>query len=177
MLATDAGTVLSTGNAIYNVNGANGIAIAVEGGAQGTIDAGATINLNAAGAIAGVVDGQAHDLAGANAGTPVATTLTNHAAVTSSTAGVTGFVAQNLGTLENRDTVLLTGAGSTGVVIGTLGTVNNASTIRVSDGTGALVQVRRQRSPTPVRSKPTTASRASTRRAPAHRSRCRAPAP
>ncbi|GAU02892.1 autotransporter outer membrane beta-barrel domain-containing protein [Burkholderia stabilis] len=140
VLATDAGTTLSTGNAIYNVNGANGIAIAVEGGAKGTIDAGATINLNAAGAIAGVVDGQAHDLAGANAGAPVATTLTNDAAVASSTAGVTGFVAQNLGTLENRDTVLLTGAGSTGVVAGTLGTVNNASTIRVSDGTGALVQ-------------------------------------
>lgn len=140
VLATDAGTTLSTGNAIYNVNGANGIAIAVEGGAKGAIDAGATINLNAAGAIAGVVDGQAHDLTGANAGAPVATTLTNDAAVTSSTAGVTGFVAQNLGTLENRDTVLLTGAGSTGVVAGILGTVNNASTIRVSDGTGALVQ-------------------------------------
>ncbi|UXU88424.1 autotransporter outer membrane beta-barrel domain-containing protein [Burkholderia sp. S-53] len=140
VLATDTGTTLSTGNAIYNVNGANGIAIAVEGGAKGTIDAGATINLNAAGAIAGVVDGQAHDLAGANTGAPVATTLTNDAAVTSSTAGVTGFVAQHLGTLENRDTVLLTGAGSTGVVAGTLGTVNNASTIRVSDGTGALVQ-------------------------------------
>ncbi|AOR67652.1 autotransporter outer membrane beta-barrel domain-containing protein [Burkholderia stabilis] len=140
VLATDAGTTLSTGNAIYNVNGANGIAIAVEGGAKGTIDASATINLNAAGAIAGVVDGQAHDLTGANAGAPVATTLTNDAAVTSSTAGVTGFVAQNLGTLENRDTVLLTGAGSTGVVAGTLGTVNNTSTIRVSNGTGALVQ-------------------------------------
>ncbi|CAB3761212.1 membrane protein [Burkholderia sp. MSh2] len=140
VLATDAGTVLSTGNAIYNVNGANSVAIGVEGGAQGTIDAGATINLNAAGAIAGVVDGQAHDLTGANAGAPVATTLVNDAAVTSSTAGVTGFVAQNLGTLDNRDTVLLTGAGSTGVVVGALGTVNNASTIRVSNGTGALVQ-------------------------------------
>ncbi|NTZ05211.1 autotransporter outer membrane beta-barrel domain-containing protein [Burkholderia metallica] len=140
VLATDAGTTLSTGNATYNVNGANGIAIAVEGGANGTIDAGATINLNAAGAIAGVVDGQAHDLAGANAGGAVATTLTNHAAVTSSTAGVTGFVAQTLGTLENCNTVLLTGAGSTGVVVGTLGTVSNTSTIRVSDGTGALVQ-------------------------------------
>ncbi|HEF5872173.1 TPA: autotransporter outer membrane beta-barrel domain-containing protein [Burkholderia cenocepacia] len=140
VVATDAGTTLSTGNAVYDVNGANGIAIAVEGGAKGTIDAGATINLNAAGATAGVVDGQAHDLAGAAAGAPVATTLTNNAAVTSSTAGVTGFVAQNLGTLENRSTVLLTGAGSTGVVVGTQGTVSNASTIRVSDGTGALVQ-------------------------------------
>ncbi|MCA8242685.1 autotransporter outer membrane beta-barrel domain-containing protein [Burkholderia sp. AU32262] len=140
VLATDAGTTLSTGNAVYHVNGANGIAIAVEGGAKGSIDAGATINLNAAGATAGVVDGQAHDLAGANAGAPVATTLTNHAAVTSSTAGVTGFIAQNLGTLENRSTILLTGAGSTGVVAGTLGTVNNASTIRVANGTGALVQ-------------------------------------
>ncbi|HHL4082953.1 autotransporter outer membrane beta-barrel domain-containing protein [Burkholderia sola] len=140
VLATDAGTTLSTGNAVYHVNGTNGVAIAVEGGAKGTIDAGATIDLNAAGATAGIVDGQAHDLAGANAGAPVATTLTNHAAVTSSTAGVTGFIAQNLGTLENRSTVLLTGAGSTGVVAGTLGTVNNASTIRVANGTGALVQ-------------------------------------
>ncbi|WP_175701986.1 autotransporter outer membrane beta-barrel domain-containing protein [Burkholderia ambifaria] len=140
VLATGAGTTLSTGNATYNVNGANGVAVAVEGGAQGSIDAGATINLNAAGATAGVVDGQAHDLAGANAGAPVATTLANAAAVTSSSAGVTGFVARNLGTLENRGSVLLTGAGSTGVVIGPLGTVNNASAIRVSNGTGALVQ-------------------------------------
>ncbi|WP_175744801.1 autotransporter outer membrane beta-barrel domain-containing protein [Burkholderia ambifaria] len=140
VLATGTGTTLSTGNATYNVNGANGIAVAVEGGAQGSIDAGATINLNAAGAMAGVVDGQAHDLAGANAGAPVATTLANAAAVTSSSAGVTGFVARNLGTLENRGSVLLTGAGSTGVVIGALGTVNNASAIHVSNGTGALVQ-------------------------------------
>ncbi|KWE81431.1 autotransporter outer membrane beta-barrel domain-containing protein [Burkholderia territorii] len=140
VLATGAGTTLSTGHATYNVNGANGIAVAVEGGATGTIDSGATIALNATGATAGTVDGQAHALTGANAGTPVATTLTNNAAVASSTAGVTGFVAQNLGTLENRNTVLLTGAGSTGVVVGTLGTVNNASAIRVSSGTGALVQ-------------------------------------
>ncbi|MBY4829857.1 autotransporter outer membrane beta-barrel domain-containing protein [Burkholderia dolosa] len=140
VVATDAGTTLATGAAVYDVNGANGVAITVEGGATGTIDAAATINLNAGGAIAGIVDGQAHDLAGAAAGAPVATTLTNRAAVTSSTAGVTGFVAQNLGTLENHGTVLLTGAGSTGVVVGALGTVNNASTIRVSDGTGALVQ-------------------------------------
>ncbi|KUZ15025.1 autotransporter outer membrane beta-barrel domain-containing protein [Burkholderia diffusa] len=140
VLATGGGTTLSTGHATYNVNGANGIAIAVEGGATGTIDSGATINLNAAGAIAGTVDGQAHTLTGANAGTPVATTLTNNAAVASSTAGVTGFVAQNLGTLENRNTVLLTGDGSTGIVVGALGKVNNASSIRVSNGTGALVQ-------------------------------------
>ncbi|WP_175686926.1 autotransporter outer membrane beta-barrel domain-containing protein [Burkholderia anthina] len=140
VLATGAGTTLATGDAVYNVNGANGIAVTLEGGAQGTIDAGATINLNAGGAIAGVVDGQAHDFTGANVDAPVATTLINDAPVTSSTAGVTGFVAQHLGTLENRNTVLLTGAGSTGVVVGTLGTVNNGSTIRVSDGTGALVQ-------------------------------------
>ncbi|WP_175721176.1 autotransporter outer membrane beta-barrel domain-containing protein [Burkholderia anthina] len=140
VLATGAGTTLATGNAVYNVNGANGIAVTLEGGAKGTIDAGATINLNAGGAIAGVVDGQAHDLTGANVDAPVATTLTNDAAVTSSTAGVTGFVARNLGTLENRNTVLLTGAGSTGVVAGTLGTVNNGSTIRVANGTGARVE-------------------------------------
>ena len=140
VVATDAGTTLSTGNSVYNVNGANGIAIMDEGGAAGTINAATTINLNAAAAIAGVVDGQAYDLTNTATGTPTATTLTNNAAVTSATAGVTGFVAQNLGTLANNSAITLTGAGSTGVVVGPQGTVNNTSTIKVSDGTGALVQ-------------------------------------
>ncbi|OLL27486.1 autotransporter outer membrane beta-barrel domain-containing protein [Burkholderia sp. SRS-W-2-2016] len=140
VVATGAGTTLATGTSVYNVNGANGVAIVDEGGANGTIDAGTTINLNATGAIAGVVDGQAHDLSNAASGTAVATQLTNNAAVTSSTAGVTGFVAQNLGTLINNNTITLSGAGSTGVVVGPQGTVDNAATIRVTNGTGALVQ-------------------------------------
>ncbi|WP_126282365.1 autotransporter outer membrane beta-barrel domain-containing protein [Burkholderia stagnalis] len=140
VVATGAGTTLSTGGATYRVNGVNGVAITVEGGATGTIDTGARIDLNAAGAVAGIVDGQAHDLSGAATGAPVATALTSDVAVTSGTAGVTGFVARNLGTLANRNTVLLTGTGSTGVVVGTQGSVNNASTIRVANGTGALIQ-------------------------------------
>ncbi|MDP9877698.1 autotransporter-associated beta strand protein [Variovorax boronicumulans] len=139
VVATDAGTTLSTGNSVYNVNGANGIAIVNEGGAAGTIDAATTIHLNAAGATAGVVDGQAHDLANANNGAPVSTTLTNHALIASSTGAVTGFVAQNLGTLVNNGNVQLTGAGSTGVVVGTQGTVDNRALVQVSNGTGALV--------------------------------------
>lgn len=140
VVATDSGSTLSTGNSVYNVNGPSGVAITDQGGATGTIDAATVIHLNAAGAIAGVVDGQAYDLSNATSGVPTATTLTNNAAVRSNTAGVTGFVAQNLGTLANNNSVMLTGAGSTGVVVGSQGTVNNASTIRVSNGTGALVQ-------------------------------------
>ncbi|MCC8396812.1 autotransporter outer membrane beta-barrel domain-containing protein [Paraburkholderia sp. MMS20-SJTR3] len=140
VVATDSGSRLSTGNSIYNVNGPNGIAITARGGAAGSIDSASVVNLNAAGAIAGLVDGQPYDLTNAPSGAPVATVLTNNAAVRSGTAGVTGFVAQNLGVLANNSTVTLTGAGSTGVVVGSQGTVSNASTICVSNGTGALVQ-------------------------------------
>ncbi|MQR01262.1 autotransporter outer membrane beta-barrel domain-containing protein [Glaciimonas soli] len=140
IVATDAGTTLSTGNSIYNVNGLNGIAITDQGGASGTINAGTIINLNAAGAIAGVVDGQATSLSNTVSGAPVATTLINNAAVASNTDLVIGFVARNLGTLQNNSVIGLTGAGSTGVVVGAQGTVNNISTIQVANGTGALVQ-------------------------------------
>ncbi|NML34303.1 autotransporter outer membrane beta-barrel domain-containing protein [Paraburkholderia antibiotica] len=139
MVATGTGTTLSTGTSLYEVNGVNGVAITAEGGATGTIDAATTIDLKASGAIAGIVDGQAHDLTDAASGAPVATQLTNNAAITSSAAGVTGFVAQNLGTLVNNGSVQLNGAGATGAVVGTQGTVDNAATIHVANGTGVLV--------------------------------------
>jgi len=145
VIATGAGTTMATGASSYTVSGSAGsaggaIALVDEGGATGTIDAATTINLNSSGAIAGLVDGQAHDLTGAASGAPVATTLTNQATLTSSSAGVTGFIAQNLGTLVNTGNIQLGGAGATGVAIGAQGTVNNSAVIAVANGTGALVQ-------------------------------------
>ncbi|MFC4277988.1 autotransporter outer membrane beta-barrel domain-containing protein [Achromobacter aloeverae] len=145
VVATGMGTTLSTGASTYRVTGAAGgaggsAAVVTEGGAMGTIDAGTTIVLANAGATAGIVDGQAHDLTGAAIGWPVATVLTNNAAIQSDNAGAVGFIARNLGTLNNNADITLTGPGSTGVVVGPRGTVNNTATIRVANGDGALVQ-------------------------------------
>ncbi|ALM86833.1 hypothetical protein ASB57_07805 [Bordetella sp. N] len=145
VVATGMGTTLSTGTSTYRVTGAAGnaggaVAIVAEGGATGTIDAGTTILLSNAGATAGIVDGQAHDLTGAAIGWPVATTLTSNAVIQSDTDGAVGFVARNLGTLINNADITLTGMGSTGVIVGPQGVVNNTATIRVANGNGALVQ-------------------------------------
>jgi len=145
VVATGMGTTLSTGSSTYRVTGAAGAAggaaaVVTEGGAVGSIDAGTTIILSNAGATAGIVDGQAHDLSGAAIGWPVNTVLTNNAAIQSDTAGAVGFVARNLGTLVNNADITLTGAGSTGVIVGPQGTVNNTATIRVANGNGAVVQ-------------------------------------
>jgi outer membrane autotransporter protein len=145
VVATGPGTTLSTGTSAYNVTGAAGaaggaVAIINEGGAIGTIDAGTTISLASSGAIAGIVDGWAHDLGGAQAGLYANTTLTNNASIQSATPGVIGFVARNQGTLVNNNTVLLTGGPSTGVIVGPQGTVRNNAIIQVSNGDGALVQ-------------------------------------
>jgi outer membrane autotransporter protein len=145
VVATGQGTTLSTGSSLYRVTGAAGaaggaVAIVNEGGATGTIDAGTTVALANAGAIAGVVDGQGHDLTGAAAGSPVATSLTNNAAIQSGTAGVVGFVARNQGTLVNNNAIALSGASSIGVIVGPQGTVQNNATIAVANGDGALVQ-------------------------------------
>ncbi|ARP88301.1 autotransporter outer membrane beta-barrel domain-containing protein [Bordetella genomosp. 9] len=145
VVATGMGTTLSTDSSTFRVTGTAGsaggaAAIVNEGGAQGTIDAATTITLGAAGATAGIVDGQGHDLTGAAAGDRLDTTLTNNAAIQSDTAGVVGFVARNRGTLVNNSAVSLSGAGSTGVVVGAEGTVRNNATIHVANGDGALVQ-------------------------------------
>ncbi|WP_175773364.1 autotransporter outer membrane beta-barrel domain-containing protein [Paraburkholderia phenazinium] len=144
VVATGGGTTLSTGSSSYSVSGAAGtaggaVAIVDEGGATGTVDSATSISLQNTGSIAGIVDGQAHDLNGIATGAPVSTLLTSNAAVTSSTNGVTGFVAQNLGTLVNIGNIQLSGAGSTGVMIGSQGALNNTAAIDVSNGTGVLV--------------------------------------
>ncbi|GAA4330520.1 hypothetical protein GCM10023144_18280 [Pigmentiphaga soli] len=145
VVATGAGTTLSTGASVYRVTGAAGtlggaVAIVDEGGAGGVIDAGTTIELGSAGATAAIVDGQAHDLAGAAVGNPVATTLVNRASIQSGAEHATGFVARDLGTLVNEGSVFLSGAASTGVIVDSQGTVLNAGTIRVADGEAARVQ-------------------------------------
>ncbi|WP_251864780.1 autotransporter outer membrane beta-barrel domain-containing protein [Achromobacter sp. Marseille-Q4962] len=145
VVATGAGTTLSTDSSVYEVTGAAGTwggaaAIVNEGGAVGTIDATTLIRLSSAGATAGIVDGQRHDITGAAVGGPIATTLTNNAAIDADTAGVTGFAARNGGTLVNNSMVQLNGASSTGLAIGAYGTVQNNATVRVAHGDGALVQ-------------------------------------
>ncbi|WP_144632493.1 autotransporter outer membrane beta-barrel domain-containing protein [Bordetella genomosp. 13] len=145
VVATGMGATLSTGSSTYDVTGAAGpnggaAAIVVEGGATGTIDSATTIALSAAGATAGIVDGQGLDVSGAARGTPVTTLLENRAQIASASAGVTGFVARDRGVLVNDAAVSLDGAASTGVVVGTNGEVRNNGLIRAADGVGAHVR-------------------------------------
>ncbi|WP_244563382.1 beta strand repeat-containing protein [Pantoea rodasii] len=63
VLGSGDNTDVTTGNAIFNL-GENGIGLRIEGAAQGTIDAGTTINMNGVHSIAAQVQGNRTDLTG-----------------------------------------------------------------------------------------------------------------
>ncbi|HEY4202641.1 MAG TPA: autotransporter outer membrane beta-barrel domain-containing protein, partial [Devosiaceae bacterium] len=122
VVGTGAGTLVNTGAATFTVSGAAGgqggaAAVLVEGGAVGIIAAASAVNLTGTGAIAGIVDGQKHDLFGADVGTPDPTTRLDSAAViVSNAAAITGYIARKLGTLNDTADIRLSGAGSTGIL-------------------------------------------------------------
>ncbi len=159
--ATDV-SAFNSGGMTINLTGANSIGVRVEGGAQGKVIAGTTINLVGAGAIAGIADGQKYALDGSASGTPIAGVLSNAAldagaagfgtgtilvtgaALGSSDTGVTGYIARNGATLSNTGALNFTGTnaigllvepGSTGVNTGNVTTAGAGSSgIRVLNG-------------------------------------------
>lgn len=135
VVAVDPGTTLSTGSSSYDVEGAGGVAISVEGGANGTISSATTINLAAAGATAGLVDGQDYLLSGAATGAQRATTLTSSASLTSSVNDVVGYIARNSGELDLTSTsnVDLTGTNTVGIDVQAGGILSDAGKITVDD--------------------------------------------
>ncbi|AYM08856.1 autotransporter outer membrane beta-barrel domain-containing protein [Agrobacterium tumefaciens] len=117
IVGTGAGTDVQTQDGTFNLTGEGATAVVIEGGATATILPVTNINLNAANTVAGIVDGQKHDLSGAPVGAPDSTTLiTNAADIGSSQAGVTGFIARNSGTLDTVGDIVLAGADSTGIL-------------------------------------------------------------
>jgi outer membrane autotransporter protein len=143
ILGSGAGSVISTRNAAINVSGASAQGVRIEGGATGTIDAATNVTLSGDGAVAGVADGQKHDLTGANVGAPSsATSLTSLATINSATAGVTGFIARNSASLTNAGALSFTGANATGLVVESNGAATNSGTLDLSGpgATGAVLR-------------------------------------
>ncbi|HGY3716309.1 TPA: autotransporter outer membrane beta-barrel domain-containing protein [Citrobacter gillenii] len=142
VLATGAGSSVDTGEATFSVKGSDSAALVIEGGAKGTISDKTTINLTGIRTIAGVVDGQAHQLNGKTLGNTTSTTLTSNAKITSAASGnnVVAYVARNLGKLilETKSLIDLASVNSIGVdvQIGGSLTNNSSSALHVSNGIG-----------------------------------------
>uniref|UniRef100_UPI001BAC3BF9 ESPR domain-containing protein n=1 Tax=Budvicia diplopodorum TaxID=1119056 RepID=UPI001BAC3BF9 len=150
-------SAFNSGGMTLNLSGENATGVLVEGGAQGNIAANANINLTGMGAVAGIADGQKHDLSGADSGTPVAGVLSNSslnagaagfgtgtllvagANLNSSLDNVTGYIARNSATLSNSGNITFSGKNTTGIQVldGSVG--GNSGSITLQDGGIGLV--------------------------------------
>ncbi|WP_341516586.1 autotransporter outer membrane beta-barrel domain-containing protein [Citrobacter gillenii] len=142
VLATGAGSSVDTGEATFTVKGTDSAALVIEGGAKGNISDKTTINLTGESTVAGVVDGQAHQLNGNTQGNATSTTLTSNAKITSETSGnkVIAYVARNLGNLilDTKSIIDLASVDSIGVDVQKGGSLtnNSSSALHVSNGIG-----------------------------------------
>lgn len=142
VLATGAGSNVDTGEATFTVKGTDSAALVIEGGAKGTISDKTTINLTGERTVAGVVDGQAHQLNGNTQGNATSTTLTSNAKITSEASGnkVIAYVARNLGNLilDTKSIIDLASVDSIGVDVQKGGSLTNNSSLalHVSNGIG-----------------------------------------
>ena len=138
-------SAFTSGGMQIDLTGDGATGVIVEGGAVGTIDTTAKINLAAENAIAGIVDGQAHDTLGnAVDAVDADTVLNTGAALGSSLDGITGYVARNGASLNNTSTgrIEFTGAGSTAIRVENGGNATNYGDIVLSgqDSTGLLIE-------------------------------------
>ncbi|GKX54638.1 autotransporter [Leminorella grimontii] len=121
IVATGTGTTVSSGGMTVNVSGKDATGFLVEGGAKGTIDNTAIINLDGVGATAGIADGKKHSLSGEEqilTETEMrATELTAGATLTSTLNGAIGYIVRNLATLKNTGDITFTGVGATGIMV------------------------------------------------------------
>lgn len=123
---------LNTGKMTLNVDAVGATAVKVEGGAQGVLDAGVSLKLNAANATAGIVDGKSTTITGED-GTTGASQLTSYATIDNSNAakGAMGYIARNNGTLIHKGSLTFTADNSTGVLVDG-GKLENSSNITVN---------------------------------------------
>ncbi|VFS49130.1 beta strand repeat-containing protein [Budvicia aquatica] len=141
IVATGTGTRVDSGGMTVNVNGKNATGFLIEGGATGNIGSTASIKLSGEGAIAGIADGQGHDLTGAEKimteAEKKATSLTAGANLNSSLNGVVGYIARNLATLTNSGNIVFSGDNTTGIQVeeGAVGVNSGNITL---DGQGSV---------------------------------------
>lgn len=142
VLATGTGSSVDTGEATFTVQGTDSAALLIEGGATGNISDKTTINLTGERTIAGVVDGQAHQLNGNAEGSATPTILTSNAKITSEASGnkVIAYVARNQGSLilDTQASIDLASTDSIGVNVQQGGSLTNNATaaLHVSNGIG-----------------------------------------
>ncbi|EMP5047126.1 autotransporter outer membrane beta-barrel domain-containing protein [Citrobacter freundii] len=142
VLATGTGSSVDTGEATFTVQGTDSAALLIEGGATGNISDKTTINLTGERTIAGVVDGQAHQLNGNAEGSATPTILTSNAKITSEASGnkVIAYVARNHGSLilDTQAIIDLASTDSIGVNVQQGGSLTNNATaaLHVSNGIG-----------------------------------------
>ena len=130
--------VALTGGSL-SVSGANSTGIIVEGGASGSIASNVTATLSGSGGTVGIVDGQKHDLSGANSGSVQATTsLTNAATVNASANEVLGFIARNQGQFTNNGALNFTGTDAIGIAVVTGATATNSGAIAITNGSTGI---------------------------------------
>ncbi|HHP2700058.1 TPA: autotransporter outer membrane beta-barrel domain-containing protein [Citrobacter freundii] len=142
VLATGTGSSVDTGEATFTVQGTDSAALLIEGGATGNISDKTTINLTGERTIAGVVDGQAHQLNGNAEGSATPTIFTSNAKITSEASGnkVIAYVARNQGSLilDTQAIIDLASTDSIGVNVQQGGSLTNNATaaLHVSNGIG-----------------------------------------
>lgn len=142
VLATGTGSSVDTDEATFTVQGTDSAALLIEGGATGNISDKTTINLTGERTIAGVVDGQAHQLNGNAEGSATPTILTSNAKITSEASGnkVIAYVARNQGSLilDTQAIIDLASTDSIGVNVQQGGSLTNNATaaLHVSNGIG-----------------------------------------
>ncbi|MDR6918976.1 outer membrane autotransporter protein [Pseudomonas sp. 3296] len=152
-------SAFNSGGMTVNLAGKGSTGVRVEGGAQGKISSTAVINLSSVGAIAGIADGQAHDLAGVATGDEVAgvlgdstksagavgfgqgTILVSGASLNSMLDGITGYIARNSAEVSNTGNIVFGGNDATGVFIEAGARGDNSGSIEVgAGGTGIVAQ-------------------------------------
>lgn len=150
-------SAFNSGGMTLNLSGENAAGVLVEGGAQGKIASNANINLTGVGSVAGIADGQKHDLSGNNVGSPIAGTLDNSslnagaagfgtgtllvagANLNSSLNNVTGYIARNGATLSNSGNITFNGKNTTGILVQDGSVGGNTGSITLNDGGVGLV--------------------------------------
>lgn len=159
---TGTASAFNSGGMTINLAGAGATGVVIEGGAQGKITTSSVINMNdpaAVGAVAGIADGQKHDLLGAVVGAPITGTLNNAtvnagaasfgtgtilvsgATLNSNVDGVTGYIARNGAEMSNSGNIIFTGVDSTGLRVEAGSRGDNTGSITMGGGGTAIVAV------------------------------------
>ncbi len=117
--ATGVGTkVTALSGSVFDVGGAGAQAVLVQGAAQVEFKAGTVINLTGTNTIVGTVDGNEYKIDGTTVNASnTGSKLISEATLNSSTAGATGFITQNAGTLINSGDITFAGANSAAIKV------------------------------------------------------------